>query len=127
MTIKLEALLSGSATTNWVVTTMTGTTKQVTEAIQLKDKALDVSWQPAWTDGTTVLGAFGIDLSNDGTKWTPGVAGVDFEAMGPAPATNSDSQLIHGPLRARFVRLTYTNVSGTGTLTQGVHVNGKVG
>ncbi len=127
MTIKLEALLSGSATTDWVVVTMTGTTKQVTEPIQLKDRALDVSWQPAWVDGTTVLGAFGVDFSNDGTKWTPGVAGTDFDTIGPAVATNSDSQMVEGSLRARFVRLTYTNVSGTGTLTQGVHVNGKQG
>lgn len=127
MTIKLEALLSGSATTDWVATAMTGTTKQVTEDVQLKDRTLDVSWQPAWTDGTTVLGAFGVDFSNDGATWTPGVVAIDFAFIGPAVATNSDSQMVHGPLRARFVRLTYTNVSGTGTLTPGVHVNGKTG
>ncbi len=125
MTITLEQLLSGSATVDWVVATMTGTTKQVTEAVELRGEVIDVSWQPAWIDGTTVLGDFGVELSNDLAKWTPGVLDTDFSVIGPAVATNDDSQMVHGPLRARYARLAYTNVSGTGTLTQGVHVNGK--
>ncbi len=124
-TIPLEELLSGSATLAWVATAMTGTTKQVTNAVELGDNALDCSWQPAWVDGTTVLGDFGVELSNDLSKWTPGVLDTDFAVIGPAVATNSDSQLVHGALRARYARLAYTNVSGTGTLTQGVHVNAK--
>ncbi len=127
MTITKEKLLAGSATVEWDNTSMTGTTKRVTTAITLTDLVLDASWHPAWTDGTTVLGAFGVDLSNDLATWTAASDGSDFLAIGPPPATNSSSQLIHGALRARYARLTYTNVSGTGTLTGGVHVNGKQG
>ena len=127
MTISIEQLLSGSATVDWVATAMTGTTKQVTEAVELRDETLDVSWQPAWEDDTTVLGDFGVELSNDGVVWTPGVLDTDFFVIGTAPASDDGSQMVHGPVRARYTRLAYTNVSGTGTLTQGVHVNGKRG
>ncbi len=125
MSISLEDLLSNSATLEWDVTAMSSTNKRVTDSVQLGDNALDCSWQPAWTEGSSVLGDFGVELSNDNTKWTPGVLDTDFFVIGPAVDGNSDSQLVHGALRARYARLSYTNVSGTGTLTQGVHVNAK--
>lgn len=123
--IKLEELLSGSATLDWDSTVMTGTTTRVSDVIELGDNALDVSWQPAWAEGSSVLGDFGVDLSNDNVKFTPGVLDTDFAVIGPAINGNSDSQLVHGAMRAKYARLSYTNVSGTGTLTDGVHVNAK--
>lgn len=127
MTITLETLLSGSATVAWDNTAMSGTSKRVTEAIDLGSGAREASWYPDWADTSTVLGAFGVDLSNDNTTWTPGVLDVDFSALGPAVASNDDTQLVHGAFRARYVRLTYTNVSGTGTLIDGLPVIGKKG
>lgn len=124
-TIALEDLLSGSATLDWDDTAMSSTNKRVTDVVELGDNAQDCSWQPAWAEGSSVLGDFGVELSNDNTKFTPGVLDTDFEVIGPAINGNSDSQLVHGALRAQYARLTYTNVSGTGTLTQGVHVNAK--
>ncbi len=128
MTIKLENLLSGSATVDWDSTSMTGTAKRVTEAVELGSGVRDASWQPAWTNISSVLGDFSVEASNDGITWTVGVFNTDFSVIGPAISANSDSDLVQGAtLRARFVRLAYTNVSGTGTLTNGVHVNGKRG
>lgn len=127
MTITIERLLSGSATVDWVSPAMTGTTKQVTEAVELADRARDCSWAPAWEDATGVTGVFGVELSNDAIKWTPGVLDTDFTTIGAAPAADDETQRVQGSFRARYVRLTYTNATNTGTLTQGVHVNGKRG
>lgn len=133
MTITLEDLLGGSATVDWVATAMTGTTKQVTEWIDLGDKAIDVSWQPAWTDTTGVTGAFGMDISNDthptdaSKVATPGVLDTDFAVIGPAVSANDDSDMVHASPRARYARLTYTNATNTGVLTDAVKVNGKQG
>ncbi len=127
MTISIERLLSGSATVDWVNPAMTGTTKQVTEPIELADRARDCSWAPAWEDATGVTGLFGVELSNDLVKWTPGVLDTDFSTIGSAPAADDDTQRVQGSFRARYALLTYTNATNTGTLTQGVHVNGKRG
>ncbi len=124
-TITLENLLAGSATLVWDNTAMSTTAKRVTDSVVLGDNALDASWQPAWTEGSSVVGNFGVELSNDNTKWTPGVQGTDFAVIGPAVNGNTDSQLVHGAMRSRYARLTYTNISGTGTLTDDVNVNAK--
>lgn len=127
-TINLEELLAGSATVAWDDTAMSTTAKRTSTPIELGDNCLDVSFQPQWEDGSSVLGGFGVEISNhdpDDEVWTTAVADTDFFAIGDPPATNDGAQMIHGSLRAKWARLVYTNVSGTGTLTDDVPVNGK--
>ena len=128
MTITSETALSGQATVDWDDTAMSATDKRVTDAVQLigdSRSVKDVSWQPAWTDGTGVTGAFGIDVSNNGQNWQPLVEGTgpnDFQLTGPAVNANTKFALIEATVRAKFARLTYTNASNTGTLDQVVPV-----
>lgn len=106
------------ATLAWDVTAMSGTSKRVTSALLMAEALYSASWQVAWANTLAVLGAFDVEESNDGLVWV--AAGI----TGPTVNANTGDAIITHETAAKYVRLVYTNTSGTGTLGA-VTVQGK--
>lgn len=83
-------------------------------------QAVSFCVQAIWSAGTTPIGTFDLQASNDG---------LTFTSVLSAPATvenNSDSLIINVEKHAYAqIRVVYTRTSGSGTLN--VYVNGKRG
>ena len=124
MTTAITAL--GGAKVPWSPDgVMTGTAKLDTEEVELDALVSDVSWEASWTNGTDVLGNFGVEFRNGDKPWVPGVEDTDFFIVGPDVNNNNGAVVVHCKARTGQARLTYLNISGTGTLNPNADLPGK--
>ncbi len=68
-----------------------------------------------WAAGDTAAGNFSVDESNTAVTWYPTNSEVHNPTGAGAPSDNTLLNL--NWVTARWVTLSYTNVSGSGTLT----------
>jgi hypothetical protein len=113
----IQNVLKGTAIA-WSAAAMSGTNKRTSTPLFLGDAVYSVSWMPDWTNGANVAGDFDVEESNDGVTWV--AAGI----TSPTVNNNAGPAMVTFETSAAWVRLVYTNASGTGTLGT-VTVQGK--
>lgn len=109
--VKPESLLWG-ARIAWDAIAMTGTARRESEWCELAPNMRDIAWQIPWANGANVLGAFLVEVTND-LAVAPSVV---TDAVLPTVSNNAGPGVARVQIGARFARLVYVNVSGTGTL-----------
>lgn len=98
--------------------TMTGTTV-ITSKVVDASFVDNLSVQFVWTSGTTVSGSLACAVSNDGVTFSPYT--VTLPTISASAGGNGIAVFQAFPYK--FLRFTYTNSSGTGTLN--TYVVGK--
>ena len=110
-----------AADLNWDDTAMSGTNVRVTDAWAWTYNYGDIVFQVDWSNGVLPVGDFGIEASvGDAGPWTALTLGApyhvyDTDVTGSFAIAVTAAQMLAGGYT--HARITYTNISGTGDLT----------
>lgn len=104
--------------------TMTGTDQRVSETFRIESGVSLLSFSAPWSGGSSPVGTFTLELSNDQTNWKSQAALVFTD--NPNTGSSGFAWASASAVGAAYGRLRYTNASGTGTLSS-ASANGKIG
>jgi len=101
----------------------------ITSQVTILNSLSEFSYEAVWT-GSTPVGSLSVEVSNDYTvdssgatanagTWVPLVGAIDFASVSATIPVSGNSGTVFANIKVRAyaVRLVYTRVSGTGTMS----------